>query len=92
MPDSMVCTEKNGRVCECHIKKETEVCDEARGKVETVIMSLSAISEQNAASTEETTASMTELNGTIEHLVSASGRLKEMADELEAGLKFFSVS
>lgn len=75
-----------------HIKKETEVCDEARGKVETVIMSLSAISEQNAASTEETTASMTELNGTIEHLVSASGRLKEMADELEAGLKFFSVS
>lgn len=75
-----------------HIKKETEVCDGARSKVETVIMSLSAISEQNAASTEQTTASMTELNGTIEHLVSASGRLKEMADELEAGLKFFSVS
>ena len=74
------------------IKKETEVCDGARNKVETVIMSLSAISQQNAASTEETTASMTELNGTIEQLVSASGRLKEMADELEAGLKFFSVS
>lgn len=74
------------------IKKETAVCDGARNKVETVIMSLSAISQQNAASTEETTASMTELNGTIEQLVSASGRLKEMADELEAGLKFFSVS
>ena len=74
------------------IKKETDICDEARGKVETVIMSLSAISEENAASTEQTTASMTELNGTIEHLVTASGRLKEMADELEHGLKFFSVS
>lgn len=74
------------------IKKETDICDEARGKVETVIMSLSAISEENAASTEQTTASMTELNGTIEHLVTASGRLKEMADELEQGLKFFSVS
>lgn len=71
------------------IKQETGVCDGARKKVEEVIMSLSSISEENAASTEQTTASMTELNGTIQQLVDASRNLKEMASVLEQDLNFF---
>lgn len=71
------------------IKEKTALCDEARKNVEEIITGLSAISEENAASTEETTASMTEFNQTIEHLVSASGELKEMANRLENDLNFF---
>lgn len=74
-----------------NIKKRTAVCDTARNKVEEIIVSLSAISEENAASTEETTASMTELNQTIEHLVDAANQLKDMANNLESDLKFFQI-
>lgn len=73
------------------IKKRTAVCDNARNKVEDIIINLSSISEQNAASTEETTASMLELNKTIEHLVEAAKQLKDMADSLESDLKFFRI-
>lgn len=71
------------------IRQETGICDDARRKVEEVIVSLSAISEENAASTEQTTASMTELNVTIQQLVDASGKLKEMSGRLESDLKYF---
>lgn len=73
------------------IKDRTAVCDESRIKVEEVILSLSAISQQNAASTQETTASMAELNLTIEKLVAASRQLKELAEGLEKDLGFFHI-
>ena len=69
----------------------TGICDDARNKVEEVIVSLSSISEENAASTEETTASMTELNQTIEQLVEKAKELNEMADSLAGDLKFFQI-
>ena len=74
-----------------HIKSSTGICDDARNKVEEVIVSLSSISEENAASTEETTASMTELNQTIEQLVEKAKELNEMADSLAGDLKFFQI-
>lgn len=74
------------------IRNDTEACDKARKSVETSILGLSAISEENAASTEQTTASMTELNGTIEQLVKAAGELKQMSDKLEGDLQFFHIS
>ena len=80
--------EKSGAETE-NIKKRTAACDTARTNVEEIIVNLSAISEENAASTEETTASMLELNKTIEHLVEAANQLKDMADSLESDLKFF---
>lgn len=73
------------------IKEQTDICDSARSTVEDVIMNLSAISEENAASTEETTASMTELNATMEQLAVSSGKLKEMAQQLELDLNFFKL-
>ncbi len=74
-----------------NIKSRTAVCDTARNKVEEIIVNLSAISEENAASTEETTASMMELNKTIEHLVEEAKQLKDMANRLEGDLKFFRI-
>ena len=71
------------------IKAQTQLCDQARSRVEDVIVNLSAISEENAASTQETTASMTQLNDTMAQLAVSSGTLKEMAQQLEQDLKFF---
>lgn len=73
------------------IKEQTDICDSARGKVEEVIVNLSAISEENAASMQETTASMAELNETMRQLAAASGRLKEMSKQLEEDLHFFQL-
>ena len=73
------------------IKTNTEICENARKKVEEIIVSLSAISEENAAATEETTASMTELDGTISNLVDTAQELNGLADELDGKLKFFHI-
>lgn len=64
-------------------------CDAERSRVVDVIQSLSAVSQENAASTEETTASMQELNATINILADAAKELKEMAENLEAEVSFF---
>lgn len=78
--------------------KETEVinsqateCDNDRGVVVDVISSLSAVSQENAASTEETTASMEELNATINLLAQEARDLKEIAKSLEEEVAFFKV-
>lgn len=74
------------------IKSNTEVCENAREKVEEIIVSLSAISQENAAATQETTASMTELDGTISNLVVTAQELNSLADELDDRLKFFHLN
>ena len=71
------------------IKGYTESCDKAKAIVVDVISNLSAISEENAASTEETTASMQELNATITLLAEAAGDLKELSEGLSRDMKFF---
>lgn len=73
------------------IKKLTTVCDEARIGVVDVISNLSAISEQNAASTQETTASMEELNATISLLAESAGNLEELAIALQNHINFFRI-
>jgi len=73
------------------IRKSTVICEKARKKVEEVIVGLSAISEQNAASAEQTAASMTGLKGTISNLVITSKELNNLADELDNSLRFFKV-
>lgn len=71
------------------IQEQTQICDVARNTVEDVIRNLSDISEENAASAEETTASMTQLHTTMEQLAVSSGKLKEMAQQLDLDLNFF---
>ncbi len=74
------------------IKSQTDTCDVARGKVVDVISNLSAISQQNAASTEETAASMQELNATINLLANAAGDLIALSDTLEKEIAFFKLA
>ena len=51
--------------------------------------SLSSISQQNAASTQETTASMQELNATINLVAHQAEQVREQAASLEQAMKFF---
>lgn len=73
------------------IQSRTEVCDTSREKVIDVIANLSAISQENAASTQETTASMSELNETIRILAEAAGNLRKLSDDLDEEMKFFKI-
>lgn len=74
------------------IKGQTELCDSARTKVVDVITNLSAISEENAAATQQTTASMQELNATINLLAESAGNLTALSEALEEEIKFFRFS
>lgn len=73
------------------ISDQADECNSERGKVVDVIQNLSAVSEENAASTQETTASMEELNATINLLAEAAGELKSMAQVLEDDVSFFKL-
>lgn len=64
-------------------------CDRSRVQVIDIIASLSSISQQNAASTQETTASMQELNATINLVAHQAEQVREQAASLEQAMKFF---
>lgn len=71
------------------IQGQTILCDESRGQVVSVIQGLSAISEENAASTQETNASMEELHSIISVMADAAGELMVLSEQLDEQLKFF---
>lgn len=73
------------------INGQTSECDSNRSVVVDIISSLSAVSQENAASTEETTASMEELNATINLLAQQARDLKEIANSLDEEVAFFKV-
>ena len=73
------------------INVDAQGCDRSREKVVDIIQSLSALSEENAASTEETSASMQELNGTVSMLADAAGRLQGLASEVKEDIRYFHV-
>lgn len=74
------------------INKQAENCDNARRTLVDIVQNLSAISEENAASAEETTASMVELNSTINILANSSKDLKDLAVSLEKNISFFQIT
>ena len=69
----------------------TEECNASKEQIVDAMSSLSAISEENAASTEETGASMEELNATVNGLAAAAGSLNDVAMKLDEELGFFRV-
>ena len=73
------------------IQAQTILCNKSRGKVIDVIQGLSAISEENAASSQETNASMEELNSTISGMADAAGELMILSEQLDEQLKFFRI-
>ncbi len=82
---------ENSRKESSVISSQADECNSERGKVVDVIQNLSAVSEENAASTQETTASMQELNATINLVAEAAGELKSMAQVLEENVAFFKL-
>ncbi|MDE6023844.1 MAG: cache domain-containing protein [Lachnospiraceae bacterium] len=74
------------------IKGQTKACNESREQVVDVIQGLSAISEENAASTQQTYASMEELNSFISVMANAAGELMNLSEKLDADLRFFKLS
>ena len=74
-----------------NIYDQIQECDSARVKVTEVIENLSAVSEENAASTQQTNSSMQELNYTVNQLADAAKDLKNIADALGADISFFTV-
>ncbi len=66
-----------------------EECDASKVSIVDAMSMLSAISEQNAASTQETSASMLELNEMITVLSESSRNLNEVVEELHRDLMSF---
>ena len=66
-------------------------CDSSKNVIVDAMSSLSAISEENAASTEETSAAMTELGSAVDSLTSSANELKEVSETLQKELKFFEI-
>ncbi len=71
------------------IETDADVCVSAKNVVADAMCSLSAISQQNAASSEETGASMEELSATVTTLAESADSLKKVADQLEKEISFF---
>ena len=67
----------------------TEECNASKEQIVDAMSSLSAISEENAASTQETGASMEELNATVNGLAAAADSLNNVASKLDDELDFF---
>lgn len=73
------------------IAQEAKVCEDSKQVVLDAVSNLSAVSEQNAASAEETSAAMVQLDTTVESMTDYAKQLKQAATELEEVIRFFQV-
>lgn len=73
------------------ITEKTEQLDRTRSSVIDSVQSLSAIAEENAASTEETFASITEITSVIEGISAEAGHLKQIAEDIDASMGIFEL-
>jgi len=73
------------------VTKQTEQMDEARINVIDIVQSLTAISEENAAGTEETLASISLVNDVVKEISKQSAVLKSIAAEINKKLNAFQV-
>lgn len=71
------------------IKESIKKCNDVRIDVNELMLNLSAISEENAASATETADAMQILNMTINELLKASEKLNEISMKLEEDMSFF---
>lgn len=69
------------------ITGRTENLDESRSRVVDVVQNLSAIAEQNAASSQETSASVMEVSEILENISSNAAGLKDIAYQLDQSVK-----
>ena len=71
------------------IKDAIDKCNEVRIEVNELMLNLSAISEENAASSTQASESMQTLNSTINELIKASEKLNQISVKLEEDMSFF---
>ena len=74
------------------IKNAIGDCNRVRVTVSQIMMNLSAISEENAASTTETANAMQQLNSTISELLQESQKLLSISAQLEEDIQFFRLA
>ena len=74
------------------ISGEADICVSSNTVVANAMSSLSAISEENAASSETTGASVEELSATVSTLAESASHLKGIADQLNEEMKFFKIA
>lgn len=73
------------------IAEKTRRMDTARVNVVDVVRNLTAIAQENAASTEETSTSVTEVSGIVYNISENALKMKGVADEIEQNMKIFKL-
>ena len=73
------------------IARRTKELDESRVRVVDVVQNLTAIAQENAASTEETSASATEMNAIMENIDDNARSLNAVADQLHETISKFKI-
>ena len=73
------------------IKSSIGECNQMRNTVSEIMLNLSAISEENAASATETATAMQQLNKTITELLQESQKLMTISSRLEQDMTFFKL-
>lgn len=73
------------------IENASKVMDEQKNQVQDVIQSLSAVSEENAASTEQAAAAIQEQTASIAEIANASENLSELAISLSHSIEKFKI-
>lgn len=73
------------------ILSQVEVLNNDKNTILDSVESLSSVSQQNAAATEETSASLTMLDENMDHVVSQANSLKDIADRLQENISIFKV-
>lgn len=63
------------------IRKQAEALEDKKNKVTSIVDGLAAIAEENAASTEETSASMLEFNEILSVCNKATGELRKLSED-----------
>ena len=71
------------------ISEKVRTMDEARVNVVDTVQNLTAIAEENAASTQESSASVTSITGIAVNIEQSSGDLKQIAMDLDEDMKEF---
>ena len=73
------------------VLQQADICSQAGRHVGDLMSNLSAIAEENAASTEQTNTSMNELNSATVSLAETAQELKKLSDVLNADLNYFDL-
>ena len=74
-----------------NIMDKTEQMDTARVNVVDVVQNLTAIAEENAASTEQTSASVTEVGSIVDNISENAERLSSIAGSLDERMDIFKI-